>query len=38
MNKIILQKLKEEQAKVCMTVKRKTTYCAVICTHMKLAR
>ena len=30
MNKIILKNFKKEQAKVCMTVKRKTTYCSVI--------
>ena len=29
-NKIILQKLLKKKAKVCMTVKRKTTYCSEI--------
>lgn len=32
------KKLIKEQAKVCMTAKRKTTYCPVIWTHITLAR
>ena len=35
-----MKKLKDyvKQAKVCMTVGRKTTYCHEIWTHMELAR
>lgn len=32
------KKLIKEQAKVCMTAKKKTTYCPVIWTHITLAR
>lgn len=36
-NKVFIQ-YKEYKAKVCMTAKRKTTYCPVIWTHITLAR
>ena len=36
--KILFDLLIENKAKVCMTAKRKTTYCPVIWTHITLAR
>lgn len=36
--KKLFYKVKTTQAKVCMTLGRKTTYCHEIWTHMKLAR